>query len=139
MKQTHFVKKHFITYNGFEVRFMLEIILKCVLVLILIVGIEEIVRFITIRLVYTSTKNKAVIIIPIKGRDEEAEFTLRSTAEKTKWLGEHHFKAVICINDNMDDETEEICRTICGEYSFMRFYEFSEIEHYLKSIGLQEK
>lgn len=60
-----------------------------------------------------------LIVVPVTGHDEEAEFVLRSAAQRAKWMGGKDEKRVLCVDCGMDEETRHICETICREYRFM--------------------
>lgn len=65
----------------------------------------------------------SVLLIPIDGTCEQAEYILRSAAEDFKWTKHNPFKKIICLCTNTDLQTKRICETVCSEYSFMEFYE----------------
>lgn len=71
----------------------------------------------------SSPVTNAVLLIPINGTCEQAEYILRSAAEDFKWTKHNKFKKIICLCTNTDVQTKRICETVCAEYSFMEFYE----------------
>ncbi|HEX3038559.1 MAG TPA: hypothetical protein VHO94_06165 [Oscillospiraceae bacterium] len=92
---------------------------KIVIVLFVIIGLTEFCRVIVMWLYKPRHAKEITMIVPIEGHEEDAEFILKSAAEKMRWMGGKEQKRLICIDCGMDDETKETCKMICNQYSFV--------------------
>jgi len=87
--------------------------------LLIIIGIIEVFRLLSLIILRTKDNSSVMIIVPISGKDEKAEFLLRNAVAKIKWLGAAGSKKIICLDINMDPETRKICEIIKNEYEFI--------------------
>lgn len=62
-------------------------------VLLGLVGITEVVRLIVFWMISPGRGEKMLIVVPVTGHDEEAEFVLRSAAQQRKMDGRQGRKA----------------------------------------------
>lgn len=99
---------------------MLEIICNIICIFLLIIGTVEIARILILSFLNVKNKSDAVIVIPIREHDEEAELLLRSAVTRARWLEFNMNQNIICLDCGMDSETRRICQTICEDYEFMR-------------------
>jgi hypothetical protein len=98
-------------------------------ILLMILGLVEVFRALTLQLLRTKGGNRLMMIVPIHGHNEEAELLLRSAATRVKWMDGVRRQRVICLDCGMDDETKEICEAVCRDYGFMEVCSVSEFEH----------
>ena len=92
------------------------------LVLLAAAGLVEIIRSIIFFFLSEKDESGFIMIVPVYGHDEEAEYLLRSAAVKTKWISGMKKRRVICLDCGMDAETRAVCERICALYSFMEFF-----------------
>lgn len=59
-----------------------------------------------------------ILVVPIKGKQDDAEYVLRSAAARIKWISRGRQDRLICLDCDMDEETRKICEGICKEYGF---------------------
>ncbi len=96
-------------------------------VLFIIIGFVDLIRSLTFLFLKIRGCSTNIIIIPIKGHNERAEFLLRSAVAKIKWLTPFEKSHLICLDCGMDEETKKICNLICNDYDFMDLYNVSEL------------
>lgn len=102
-----------------------------ILIIFAVIGIIHTVKELTYFLYRNNNQSNIVILTPIKGSNENAEYILRGAAEKIRWLCKNRNDSILCIDCNMNKETREICETLCREYGFIKLIDKSEIEKYL--------
>lgn len=106
----------------------------CILAFFSVVGICESLRGL-VRFFTKSKDEKEIILIePICNKQEDAEFLLRSAAQRVRWMGQNGPDKVICLDCNMDDETKRLCQMVCSDYPFMELYTKDEIFDKLDKI-----
>lgn len=98
---------------------MLEWLGNIAVVLLGLIGVTEVVRLIVFWMLSPGRGVKMLIVVPVFGHDEEAEFVLRSAAQRAKWMGGKDEKRVLCVDCGMDEETRHVCELVCREYRFM--------------------
>lgn len=98
---------------------ILALILECLGVIFLLVLAVELIRFLAMRMMGTGGDGKMMIVVPVSGHNEDAEFLLRSAASKARWIGGNLVDRVICLDCGMDEETEQVCTRTCEEFPFM--------------------
>lgn len=112
---------------------MLEIICNIICIFLLIVGAVEIIRILTLFFLNVNcNQNDSAIVIPI-GAHEEAEYILRNTITRVKWLEFNSNQSIICLDCGMDAETRKICEAICEDYEFMKICKPYELYDALNS------
>lgn len=107
---------------------MLQMICDIVCVFLLIIGLVEVIRYAILRIMTVKTDNNELVVLPIYGHNEEAEFQLRSAATKLRWNDLNNEKLIVCLDCGMDEETKHICDTVSSEYDFIRVYSMKEFE-----------
>lgn len=107
---------------------MAFVILKTVGFFLAIVGLVSLLRVLFLWLLKTGNPGEFCIFISIKGHDEQAEFSLRSAVERSKWL-EHHAK-IFCVDLGMDEETRAVCEMICKENANLILCTPGELQNY---------
>lgn len=110
---------------------MLHAVCSVISIFLVIIGVVEIARIAVLMILQTKGDESMLIIVPIRGHDEEAEYLLRSAAAKVKWFNTMRHQKVICLDCGMDEETRKICTLIADNYRFMEIYNMSEFEELL--------
>ena len=84
---------------------------------------------------YFLYKNKnncsIIIVIPLEGENQNAEFILRGAASRLRWFCRGGKDCILCLDCDMDEETENICKALCKEYGFIRMIKKTELIHLL--------
>ncbi len=94
----------------------------CILAFFAVVGICESCRSI-VRFFTKSDNDREILLIePIYQKQEDAEYILRSAAQRVKWMGKNGPDRVICIDCNMDSETRKMCEIVQRDYPFIELY-----------------
>lgn len=83
-----------------------------------------IMTFIEIFIVISSSKlnineNLSILLIPIKGHTENAEFILKNTILKYNFFKSYKNTIIVCLDLNMDYETRQICNIISSKYNYV--------------------
>lgn len=100
---------------------MLYIIRDIILGLLVVIGVVEITRMIIMYFLRTDFDKDFILVVPIKGRNEQAEQMLHHAAARIMWTGGRRIEKVVCLDLGTDAETREICKKVCGDYPFMRY------------------
>lgn len=106
-----------------------------ILIIFAIFGIVDFVKKFTSLIFSTKAECSIVIITPVKAKCENAELIIRNYAERLKWISKANKNCVLCVDFDMDKETEKICDILCKEYGFINIIKKSEINDFLKSKG----
>lgn len=94
---------------------MWGIFFKTILVLLAIIGLTEVFRLLSFRLLRAKNRGKLYWVLPFQGHEEEAELSLKNAMEHLRWLDSMQEKEVLCMDCGMDAETREICRIMSRE------------------------
>lgn len=98
---------------------MTYIILGIITIFLAVIGFIEIMRYIVSRLYKTENTESVMLIFPDNSTSGSIEYSLRSYAERIRWIKNHPVKKIICICDGLNAESEQICSLICSEYEFI--------------------
>lgn len=107
---------------------MFQLIIFAIFIFLIILGLVEIMGIIALAFLGMKKRSGAMIIVPISGHDDEAEFLLRSAAMRVKWMPKICKRKVICLDCGMDAETRQICKIISKDYPFMEIHDIDELE-----------
>lgn len=99
---------------------MAYIILGIITTFLAVIGFIEILRSIVSGLYKTNATNSVTLIFPDSTTPASIEYTLRSHAERVRWMKNPPSNKIICICDGLNSEAEQICSLICSEYEFMK-------------------
>lgn len=94
----------------------------CFLIFFAVIGICETCKGIVNFITKTGNDREIILIEPICHKQEDAEYILRSAAQKVKWMGKNGPDRVICLDCNMDEETKKLCQMVCKDYPFIEMY-----------------
>lgn len=94
---------------------MLQLIMKILIAVFALVGILELYRVFLLWFLKTDNPGKLCLVVPVCGHDEEAEFTLRTAAERARWIGRGETQ-IICADCGMDEETRRICELMTEDF-----------------------
>lgn len=111
----------------------MKIISSILLVVFAVIGVIYLVRELTYFLFKKKDNTNIVFISPINSSCKDAEYVLRSTAAKIKWVSRRTDDIVICLDCNMDCETKKICQKLCTDYGFIKLLDKNEFIDLLKS------
>lgn len=106
----------------------------CILAFFAIIGICEFCRGIVQGITKSKDDKEIILIEPIFQKQEDAEYLLRSAAQKVMWMGRFAPDRVICLDCNMDKETKRLCQMVCNEYPFMELYTKDEMLKRIDSL-----
>lgn len=101
--------------------------LKQIVVLLLsLAGLASIVKMI-VMLLCGRGKKECTLVVPIK-QSENAEEIIRDKAMNMSWSERNTYNRIYCIGNGLDDEAEEICKKICGEYKNTEYFDINKFE-----------
>lgn len=93
-------------------------------------GVAECIRMLVIFFCNkTSPKDSCILIVPIKGDCQQAEYIIRCAAQQAKFSRKNIFKKVVCILEKPTKQTEQICRQTAKDYSFVEVLYLSEMQN----------
>lgn len=98
-----------------------------ILIIFAVMGIIYCVREFTYFLYKNKNNCSIIIVTPLENEKHNAEFILRSAAERLKWFCRGGSDCVLCLDCDMDEETESICSALCREYGFIRLIKKQEL------------
>lgn len=80
--------------------------------------------FIEIFIVMSASKlniNKkiSILLVPIKGHDEQAEFILMNAILRFNFFKNLKNTIIVCLDIDMDKETRQICNIISSKYNYV--------------------
>jgi hypothetical protein len=102
------------------------------------IGIVEIIRLIEQKMMSVKQKPYIFSLLPLQGHVEQVEFLVRSIITENRWENFNSQVTMIIIDMGLDEETQNICKNISGEYPFIVFCKQNEIDTVLKEkIHLQ--
>lgn len=117
---------------------MLHIVFGIVCSILIILGLVEVVRIVTLMVIDSKKDKDATIIVPVSGHNEKIEFILRSIIMKAKWEEEYKNSKIMCVDCAMDDETRKICDMLCKDYEFLEVYNMSDFEKFLETNSFKK-
>ncbi len=92
---------------------MIDAAAKVLFVLLAVAGAIDLVRWLVHWLLKSNHPGKYYLVVPIHGHEESAEMLLTGAVEKIEWLTGKN-STVVCVNYEMDEETETVCRIIAA-------------------------
>lgn len=105
----------------------------CIITVFALWGLSEFIRTLVLFICRkTGPKEAGVLIIPIKGSCEQAEYILRSAAQQVRFGKNNLVKKIVCVLIKPDRQTKKICRAVCREYSYMEIEERETMPEALK-------
>ena len=99
-----------------------------------VIGVCGVCRGIVRGLSKPENEREIILIEPIKGEQENAEYLLRRAAQKVLWMGRHAPDRVIALDCNMDSTTRRVCRLVCSDYPFMELCTKEELRERIDKI-----
>jgi len=107
----------------------------CIMAFFAVVGICECLKGI-VRIFTKSGDDREILLIePICNKQEDAEYLLRSAAQRIKWMGKNAPDRVICLDCNMDDETKKLCKMVCRDFPFIEMCTQEELFNTLNKLA----
>ena len=97
----------------------------CIVAFLAVVGVIQIVQGIR-RGLQSPEDDEIVIVVPIRARQENAEFLLRRCAQKVRELGAG--ARAVCLDCGADEETAKVCRLVCRDYPFISICTLGELK-----------
>lgn len=110
---------------------MAYITINIIMATLAVIGLINIVRNIVFRTYKSKGDTTIMLITPAKGHKENIEYELRSCAAKVCWMGKVRPERVVCLDNNMDDNTRQICEIVCSDYDFMDIVKPNELKEML--------
>ncbi len=107
---------------------MAMVLLKTMGFFLAVFGLVSLLRIFFFWLLRTENPGKFCIFIAFKGHDEQAEASLRSAVERSKWLDYH--AQVFCVDLGMDEETRKVCELVCRENRNLVLCTPDELQNY---------
>lgn len=115
---------------------MPQVIGNIILILLAAIGLTELIRWIALKILTPSKKHKIMMVVPIHGHEEEAEYLLRGAAQRIKWSGIEPVE-LVCLDCWMDRDTARICATVCEDYAFAKMMNLEELSKLFETDSLQ--
>ena len=119
--------KSVFSYNVNGVKHMLYIIGCIFLVILSVLGVVHLIEEIVFKVTSNKSGNNFMIVNISHDNEENAEYLLRSAAERAKWFGKNFSTKIICVDSGMSEEARKICTAVCGEYDFMEIMDAHKI------------
>jgi len=104
----------------------MNVVSAVILVVLAVIGAAFVVREISLRLFSYRGEYSVLLATPVSDADD-AEFVLRSAAEKMRW-GRGRRSCAVCLDCHLDDHTRKICETVCRDYGFLKLMTKEELK-----------
>ncbi len=111
-----------------EVFEMLETIFYILCTLLALVGLSDITKTIVVKLFAIDKNDNFVVIVPVKGHNEQIEHILRNTYCKLKWNNLLYKKDIICLDLGIDKETKQICKNMSNQYPALKLVKIENLD-----------
>lgn len=98
-----------------------------ILIIFAVMGIIYCVREITYFLYKNKNNCSIIIVTPLENETHNAEFILRGAASRLKWFCRGGEDCILCLDCDMDEETESVCKALCKEYGFIKLIKKQEL------------
>ena len=99
---------------------MIRMIMEFMMLFFCAIGISEVIRFFVLQFVNLKTKGEfSYILLPMKGKCEDAEVKIRAAATSVRWIEKGCAKSVICLDCGLDEESRKICEKTACDYTFV--------------------
>lgn len=105
----------------------MDLIGKVLLVFFLVMGLIETCRLLLMWLLRPEKIADSILVIPMCGHVEDAEYLLRGAAESIRWEKHKRPRRFICVDGGMDRETKEICKHLQKELPFLEICRQEEL------------
>lgn len=112
-----------------------EYILVIAVLLLSLYGCAELVRCIALRILKTDHSISPVLVLPVSGRCVNVEFIIRAAVSHSRWTSDSPGRVLI-LDAGMDEETLEIVKKLCDDFSNISVIAPGECEKVIVS-GLQ--
>lgn len=104
----------------------MNVVSAVILVVLAVIGAASVVRELSLRLFSYREKHSVLLVTPVNDGDN-AEFVLRSAAEKLRW-GRGRRSCAVCLDCDLDEHTRKICETVCRDYGFLKLMTKEELK-----------
>lgn len=111
---------------------MTETILFTVIAILSVIGIADLIRMLTDKILGGAKKQYLLSIIPCKGHEEELEYLVRNAYSRLSGLCSSGNCCILLVDCGMDEETREICGLICEKFDCVELCGENELESVLK-------
>ena len=101
-----------------------------VLVFLAVVGLCAVARSLS-SLLCRETAGEIIILSPMSGHREDAEYVLRSAVRRAKLWG---CPSVICVDDGMDAETRRVCPLASRDCPMLRLCRREELSDIVNNL-----
>ena len=113
-----------------------EIIGTIILGIFAVVGLVELIRWVSLKVLSPDRKRPMVLAVPLYGHEEDVEFLVRAAAQRIKWNAVGAVE-LYCVDCGMDLSSAHLCQVICREYPFCKMVSKDEFQKIFSSIDLQ--
>lgn len=79
-----------------------------------------------ISLLYKSKDTKSILLV--FPNSDNPEISLRNCVSELKWSCSLRPNKIYCIDNNLSEESKEICRIFCREYDFLEIISIDELQ-----------
>ncbi len=110
---------------------MLQIIFSALAMFLLVLGLIELARLITLAVYKTKDDDNIMLFVMLGKHSDDVEFLLRSAIAKSRWMG-LDYKRIVCVDCGMKEESRKICELIIKDYPLIELYNLSEFDTALK-------
>lgn len=109
---------------------MPELIFFTMIAILSIIGITDIIRFLTAKILGGNRKQIVLSVIPCSGHEEDIELVIRSAYTQLGAAGSN--SCILLLDCGMDEETRNICRMIQNEIDCVHLCTEAELPAFLK-------
>lgn len=107
---------------------MLNILKEAMIIILSVIGIIYIFRLFFTFILRSKNDRGVYVVVPIDDTIECAEQLIRSTAERTIFMGKSRWDRIVCIDYGTSDETKQIIQKLCDYYGFIDYMTADEFK-----------
>ncbi|MDO4743734.1 MAG: hypothetical protein Q4B04_06850, partial [bacterium] len=71
--------------------------------------------------------------------ESDVEFSVRAAVERIRWRAFEKQYSIVVINDQLSSESEMIVNRIAEQDDNIKFYDYGQLEEYLRNMRLKDK
>ena len=110
---------------------MTDAILFTIITILSVIGIADLIRLLTEKILGGAKKQVLFSIIPCKGHEEELEYLVRNAYIRLSSHGSGSC-CILLVDCGMDEETREICGLLCDRLDCVELCEENELDRVIK-------
>ncbi|MBQ3073825.1 MAG: hypothetical protein IJD19_04010 [Ruminococcus sp.] len=102
--------------------------------LLALLGFLELARIILLKIFTPKRMPPCSLVLSMKDNVKDAEFIIRSIAERIRWNKDLPYSEIIVTDNGLDEKTAPILRALCEEYKFLKIVPADRLSSYFQNL-----